>query len=236
MTIGCKEGDIMMNSRKILIVDDEKDIREMLKVMLLKEGYEVDTATNGAMAVHMVENGGDYELIIMDIIMPELNGVDAAAKIREKSDCPILFLTAKSTDEDKVQAYGSGGDDYLVKPFSRVELKLRIQALLKRYGKMEEKRLYLNTSRRILEKNGQLIQLTEKEFDLFAYLYQNQGVTYGVTELYEQIWKEQFMPSSANTVMVHILKLRKKIEDDYTHPKYIVTVWGKGYCYVEPDH
>ena len=224
-----------MNQRKILIVDDEKDIREMLKVILLKEGYFVDAASNGNMAIDMAKKEKDYELIIMDIIMPGLNGIETSAKIREFSNCPILFLTAKSTDEDKIKAYGSGGDDYLVKPFSRVELKLRIQALLKRYEKQEKESICLNTSRRILEKNGQMIQLTEKEFDLFAYLYQNKGVTYGVTELYEKIWKEQFMPSSANTVMVHILKLRKKIENDYTHPKYIVTVWGKGYCYVEPQ-
>lgn len=226
-----------MEQRKILITDDEKDIRNMVKVMLDKEGYETVTAHNGREAIETVKKESDFHLIIMDIIMPEMNGIVAAAEIRKYTECPILFLTAKSADEDKILAYGSGGDDYLVKPFSRVELILRIRALLKRYGKEEKNTsaIALNTSRRIFEKNGQMIQLTEKEFDLLYYLYQNKGVAFGTRELYEKIWKEEVLPSSANTVMVHILKLRKKIEEDYTHPKYIQTVWGKGYCYVEPE-
>ncbi|MDY6046769.1 MAG: response regulator transcription factor [Anaerobutyricum sp.] len=226
-----------MEQSKILITDDEKDIRTMVQMMLDKEGFETATACNGRDAIEKVKESPDFHLIIMDIIMPELNGIEAASEIRKYTDCPILFLTAKSADEDKIKAYDSGGDDYLVKPFSRVELILRVRALLKRYGKENKKigGISLNVSRRILEKNGQRIQLTEKEFDLLDFLYQHKGVAFNTQELYEQIWKEEVLPSSANTVMVHILKIRKKIEDDYTHPKYIQTVWGKGYCYVEPE-
>lgn len=224
-----------MELKKILVVDDEKDIREMLKVMLTKEEFLVTTAANGQKAVDILRDGAKFSLVIMDIIMPELDGIEAAAQIRRYTDCPILFLTAKSADEDKEMAYGAGGDDYLVKPFSRVELILRVRALLKRYIRHEEERISLNTSRRIFEKNGHRIQLTEKEFDLLFFLYEHKGMTFGTREIYEKIWKEAYMDSSANTVMVHILKLRKKIEGDYNHPKYIQTVWGKGYCYVEPE-
>ena len=226
-----------MGKSRILITDDEKDIRNMVKVMLEKEGFETVTAHNGKDAIEKVKTEPEFHLIIMDIIMPGCDGITAAAAIRKYTDAPILFLTAKSADEDKIQAYGSGGNDYLVKPFSRVELILRIRALLKRYEKKEktEGPIVLNVSRRIFEKNGQMIQLTEKEFDLLYYLYQNPGIAFSTQELYEHIWKEEVLPSSANTVMVHILKLRKKIEEDYTHPKYIQTVWGKGYCYVEPE-
>ena len=226
-----------MEKKKILITDDEKDIRNMVKVMLAKEGFLTVTAHNGRAAIEKIKEDSGFHLIIMDIIMPEMDGIQTVEEIRKITDCPILFLTAKSADEDKINAYGSGGDDYLVKPFSRVELILRVKALLKRHGK-EEKNISgisLNVSRRILEKNGQRIQLTEKEFDLLNYLYQNKGITFSSEELYEQIWKEEVLPSSSNTVMVHILKIRKKLEEDYTHPKYIQTVWGKGYCYVEPE-
>lgn len=226
-----------MEQKKILITDDEKDIRNMVKVMLDKEGFLTVTAHNGRDAIEKIKEDTGFHLIIMDIIMPEMDGIQTVEEIRKITDCPILFLTAKSADEDKISAYGSGGDDYLVKPFSRVELILRVKALLKRYSK-EEKNISgisLNVSRRILEKNGQRIQLTEKEFDLLNYLYQNKGITFSSEELYEQIWKEEVLPSSSNTVMVHILKIRKKLEEDYTHPKYIQTVWGKGYCYVEPE-
>lgn len=151
-----------MEQRKILITDDEKDIRTMVQVMLDKEGFGTTTAQNGRDAIEKVKENPDFHLIIMDIIMPELNGIEAASEIRKYTDCPILFLTAKSADEDKIKAYDSGGDDYLVKPFSRVELILRVRALLKRYGKENKKigGISLNVSRRILEKNGQRIQLT----------------------------------------------------------------------------
>lgn len=224
-----------MERQRILVTDDEKDIRNIISVMLEKEGFETEMACNGNDAVWKVKKDPGFDLIIMDIIMPELNGIDAAAEIRKYTDCPILFLTAKSTDEDKILAYGSGGDDYLVKPFSRVELLLRVRALLKRYGKGSgsSSEIELNVARRIVEKNGQKIQLTEKEFEILYYLYRNKGIAFSPQQLYEYVWKEEVLSSSANTVMVHILKLRKKIEDDYANPKYIKTVWGKGYCYDE---
>ena len=127
-----------MEQKKILITDDEKDIRNMVKVMLDKEGFLTVTAHNGRDAIEKIKEDTGFHLIIMDIIMPEMDGIQTVEEIRKITDCPVLFLTAKSADEDKINAYGSGGDDYLVKPFSRVELILRVKALLKRYSKEEK--------------------------------------------------------------------------------------------------
>jgi len=222
-------------AQKILVVDDEEDIRGLVYVLLKREGYDVKMLPSGVDAVADIQSGERYSLIIMDIIMPELNGVETVKKIRETTNCPVLFLTAKSSDEDKIGAFSAGGDDFLSKPFSRVELVLRVKALLKRSNDFEngEENIKIDTLRKNVIKDGELIKLTEKEFEVLYLLYQNRGIPFEIHEIYEKIWKEKYTNSSSNTVMVHILNLRKKLEDDFKDPKLILTEWGKGYLYVD---
>ena len=170
-------------------------------------------------------------------MMPEMNGVDACAALREISSAPVLFLTAKDQDADKQEAFHSGGDDYLVKPFSNQELFLRVEALVRRYriykGKGEAPTLIssleVNRERGTVSKHGKPVDVTKTEFELLMFLIENRGVPVSTRSLYENVWKEKYLPSSANTVMVHVLKLRKKLEDDPSNPKLIRTIWGKGY-------
>ena len=225
-----------MIENRILVVDDEKDIRDIVKILLEREGYTVMCAENGAEAVSIVSAQEHcFRLIIMDIIMPVMDGTQAAEEIRKLTDCPILFLTAKSSDDDKICAYTAGGDDYLSKPFSRVELLLRVHALLKRCGagSMDSEEISIDDIERSVTKNGIRIKLTDKEYELLFFLYSNRGTAYSIHDLYENVWGEKYMQSSSNTVMVHILNLRKKLETDFTNPRLIMTVWGKGYCYAK---
>ena len=221
---------------RILVVDDEPDIRNVLRLLLTSRGYSVEEAANGREALEQVQKNA-YDLIILDIMMPEMNGVDACAALREISSAPVLFLTAKDQDADKQEAFHSGGDDYLVKPFSNQELFLRVEALMRRYrvykGKGEAPTLIssleVNRERGAVSKHGEPVDVTKTEFELLMYLIENRGVPVSTRSLYENVWKEKYLPSSANTVMVHILKLRKKLEDDPANPKLIRTIWGKGY-------
>ena len=221
---------------RILVVDDEPDIRNVLRLLLTSRGYSVEEAANGREALEQVQKNA-YDLIILDIMMPEMNGVDACAALREISSAPVLFLTAKDQDADKQEAFHSGGDDYLVKPFSNQELFLRVEALVRRYriykGKGEAPTLIssleVNRERGTVSKHGKPIDVTKTEFELLMFLIENRGVPVSTRSLYENVWKEKYLPSSANTVMVHILKLRKKLEDDPGTPKLIRTIWGKGY-------
>lgn len=224
----------MPDQYKILVVDDEPDIRSLLKIVLEKEGYAVVEASNGEQAVALVKSDPTLSLVIMDIMMPKMNGVSAASEIRAASSVPILFLTAKSADTDKVLAFGSGGDDYIVKPFYATDLKLRVSALLRRWNQYraiedsapEEQTWEIDEEEKTLSRNGERVVLTEKEFELFILMYRDRGRTFSPVELYETVWKETFLPSSSNTVLVHIANLRKKLGDDQS---LIRTVWGKGY-------
>lgn len=219
---------------KILVVDDEKDIRELVSMLLVKEGYEVHCKANGLEAVNAVKSGERYSLMVMDIIMPEIDGIEAVKLIRQLSDCPVLFLTAKASDEDKVNAYNVGGDDFLSKPFSSVELLLRVKALLKRYGDAgNDEYIKIDALRKNVIKDGEQIKLTEKEFEVLYLLYSNRGIPFEIHDIYEKVWNEKFTTASANTVMVHILNLRKKLEENFKEPKLILTEWGKGYLYAE---
>lgn len=193
---------------RILVVDDEPDIRNILHILLSSRGYEVDEAENGLRAVECVRAQPDYDLIILDIMMPGMDGVAACTEIRQHSVAPILFLTAKAQPADMSDAYGSGGDDYLIKPFSNHELFLRVDSLIRRY--------------RVYHGKGDAPTVIDA-------LEINRGTSVSARKLYEDVWHEKFLPSSANTVMVHILKLRKKLEDDPANPTLIRTVWGKGY-------
>ena len=227
---------------KILVVDDESDIRKIIRLILEKKGYSVVEAANGVVAVDTVREG-NVDLVLMDIMMPKMSGVDATLSIREFSSVPILFLTAKSLERDKESAYHSGGDDYLVKPFSAAELVMKVESLLRRYivyqGKKTEHEsvelacnVEVNTETKTVYKNGKEVALREKEHDIFFFLLENRGKTVDPNVIFESVWQEQALSSSANNVMVNMLGLRKKLEDDPSNPKIIKTVWGKGYQFV----
>lgn len=237
-------GNALNNEKiNILVVDDESEIRKIVRLLLQSKGYRVSEAENGALAVEAVKNG-DFDLIIMDMMMPDLSGVEATAAIREFSVVPILFLTAKSLDRDKLQAFECGGDDYIVKPFSYAELIMRVEALLRRYrvyrGKSAEEEeivvlpcgVEINVRERRVIKNGETVVLRDKESAILFYLLEKRGETVDSTELYEAVWEEKAMSTSANNVMVNMLSLRKKLEDDPSNPTIIKTIWGKGYRFV----
>ena len=226
---------------KILIADDEIEIRRVLRLLLEAEGYSVLEATDGESAVNTVMSNRDIDLCVMDIMMPGMSGIEATERIREFSAVPVLFLTAKSLTEDKVLAYGSGGDDYLVKPFAPRELLMKIDALTRRYNVYSAKGednsevirlkggIFVNITQRRVEKLGRLIDVRDKELDVLIYLLKNRGRAVGADELYSSVWGELPLPSSGNTITVHILNLRRQLEDEQSSPKLIRTVWGKGY-------
>ena len=225
-----------MNKIRILAVDDEPDLRSLLRILLNNKGYEVLEASSGREAVEMVRSEPRIDLVIMDIMMPGLSGVEACAEIRKFSTVPMLFLTAKSQLADKAEAYASGGDDYLAKPFAQNELMMKVESLTRRYRIYKGKQdsiggmdLTLDENRGCAVRNGQRIELTDKEFAILRFFFRNRGKTLDVRTVYEGVWGEKFLPSSNNTVMVHILNLRKKLEADPANPKLIRTIWGKGY-------
>lgn len=228
-----------MEQNKILIVDDDPDIREVLSVLLGSEGYNVTTAEDGMTALEKLKKDKKIDLVILDIMMPGMSGVEVCEKIREISLIPVLFLTAKSQDQDKVEAYTGGGDDYLVKPFSQIELLMKVKSLLRRYkdyqGKGKSKaatlgnNISIDTKTRAAIKNGKKVPLTDKEYDILQYFMEHRGEIVENKALYEGVWGEKYLPTAGNTIMVHVLNLRKKLEEDVNKPKIIKTVWGKGY-------
>ena len=226
----------MVEKIRILAVDDEPDLRSLLKIMLERRGYEVTEAATGQEAVEAVCRGEEFDLVIMDIMMPDLDGVEACRQIRAHSMVPVLFLSAKTHLQDKTAAYESGGDDYLPKPFSKSELLLKVDSMLRRYrvylGREQERvsgELVLDEAGRCFFQGGELLELTEKEFDILRYFYRHRGQVVDVQGIYEAVWGEKYMSPSNNTVMVHILNLRKKLEADPANPKLIRTIWGRGY-------
>ena len=220
----------------ILIVDDDADIRQVLR-LLLREAYNVTEASDGAAAIRAVEANSDIDLIILDVMMPGLSGYDTCDAIRAVTNAPVLFLTAKSAESDRLSAYRSGGDDFLSKPFSQGELLAKVGSLLRRYkeyrGKPEAalaiENLEIDFSTHSVKNAGKAVQLTDTEYAILEYLLHNRGTTVTTPVLYEAVWKERFLPGSGNTVMVHVLNLRRKIEENPSSPKIIRTVWGKGY-------
>ena len=231
-----KGGTPMNEPIRILAVDDEPDLRSLLRILLQSKGFQVEEAASGEEAVSMVTGNAPYDLVIMDIMMPGIDGVEACRQIREHSSVPMLFLTARGKIEDKQQAYLSGGDDYLVKPFASAELMLKVESLLRRYrvykGKQpapETDSLHLDEEQKAAVKDGQIIDLTDKEYEILRYFMNNRGTVIDVRTLYENVWGEKYLSTSNNTVMVHVLNLRKKLETDPANPKLLRTVWGKGY-------
>ena len=226
---------------RILIVDDEVEIRKILTILLENSGYDVVSAADGLSAVMTLKNNSEIDLCIMDVMMPRMDGLQACAEIRKFSSIPILFLTAKSLEEDKEMAYSGGGDDYLVKPFSSKELLMKVEALIRRYTSYKTKPqnlgeeislnngVVVNADTRQIYKNGVLLDIRDKEMELLIYLAKNRGRVVSAAELYEKIWDEKALATSNNTVTVHMLGLRRKLEDNPSQPKIIRTIWGKGY-------
>ena len=221
-----------MNKTKILVADDDRSICTLIKLILEKEGFEVSCLFDGESVVNEIAAGGKYDLIILDIMMPEMLGTNAAKKIKDICDTPIIFITARSSDEDKIEAYESGADDYLCKPFSSVELVLRVKAVLKRTKTDYKEEIEFLHSEKSVVIQGNKIILTDTELRLLEFLYNNKGNVMSIKDIYEAVWEEKYLPNSNNTVMVFMLGLRKKIEEDYANPKHIITIWGKGYKYV----
>lgn len=224
-------------SALILVVDDEPDIRHIIRILLESGGYRVAEAQNGLAAVEYVRKQPGVDLVLMDIMMPGLDGVSASREIRECCAAPILFLTAKTQEQDKLEAYQAGGDDYLAKPFSHAELMMKVESLLRRYrvykgktnGQVLRADVVLDEPGRRVLRGGRSVELTETEFEILCFLAAHRGNVVSVEQIYRGVWREKYMPSSTNTVMVHIVNLRKKLEEDPTNPRLIRTVWGKGY-------
>lgn len=230
-----------MEKETILIVDDEKEIRELIEIYLRNEGYEVLMASTGLEAIKMVEEKR-IDLIILDIMMPVVNGIDACIKIREQHNTPIIMLSAKVEDIDKILGLSVGADDYLTKPFNPLELIARVKAQLRRFTKLntgnssqkilEEGNLKMNLEVGKVYKNNVEINLTPTEFNILKLLWVNKGIVFKIETIYERVWEQEYFDNN-NTVMVHIRKLREKIEDNPRIPDYIFTVWGVGYKFGE---
>ncbi|OOB79318.1 MAG: DNA-binding response regulator [Epulopiscium sp. Nuni2H_MBin001] len=216
----------------ILVVDDDKDIRELLMILLQAEGYHVVEADNGQEALKRIDDATC--LVILDIMMPKMNGIQTCIEIRKNNFIPILFLTAKGQEADKIIGFSAGADDYLVKPFSPSELMARVKALLRRHlvyqNKVNEitiRKLVINLDSKSVTIDGMNINVTPREFDILVLLASNQGKVFSAQNIYESVWKEPYFSISNNTIMVHIRNLRDKIDDNAKD--YIKTVWGMGY-------
>lgn len=221
---------------KLLIAEDEDEIRELLKSYLEKEGYEVIEAHDGIEAIKAFYDH-TFDLVLLDVMMPKIDGYEVLKKIREKSTLPVIFITARSEDVDKLSGFGHGADDYICKPFSFNEISMRIHAHLRRcyeYHKDSKQSsivngdLYFDTDRFMLFKNGTEITLNPKELGIVKLFMENPNVVFTKKQLYELIWKESFYGDS-NTIMVHMSHIRDKIEDDPKIPKYVKTIRGIGY-------
>lgn len=231
-----------MEKYEILIVEDDDAIREGVRILLEGEGYYVKEAQNGHEGLKYLTD--KINLVILDIMMPGISGIKTCEEVRKKSNVPVLFLTAKNQESDKLIGFMAGGDDYLVKPFSYVELLARVKVLLRRYciydraaepsgtdhsEWIERNEIRLNTKYNEVFLRNQEMNLTEMEYKLLLLMMKNPQKVFSVQNLYESVWEEPFLYTSGNTVMVHIRRLRKKIEADPQKPRLIQTVWGKGY-------
>ena len=223
---------------KILVVDDEKLLVKGIKFNLENEGYQVETAYDGQTAVELAHSN-DYDLIMLDLMMPEIDGLEACVKIREFSDVPIIMLTARSEDTDKIIGFECGADDYITKPFNILEVKARIRAMLRRAGggtagRQEDHitigNLTLDTSQRIALRGGEPVELTAKEYDLIELLMKNPRRVYSRENPMNVVWGYSYA-GDYRTVDVHIRRLREKLEENPAEPTYIMTKWGVGYYF-----
>ena len=222
---------------KILVVDDEKTLVKGIKFNLENEGYQVECAYDGAAAVELARNE-KFDLLILDVMMPEVDGLEACMRIREFSNVPIIMLTAKGEDADKLMGFECGADDYLTKPFNILELKARVRALLRRAAGVQRSQgsvltagdLSLNTEERIAIRDGKTVDLTAKEYDLIELLMRNPRRVYSRENLMNVVWGYTYA-GDYRTVDVHIRRLREKLERDPASPEHIMTKWGVGYYF-----
>lgn len=222
---------------KILVVDDEAILVKGIRFNLQNDGYEVITGSNGLDAVRLAQNSS-VDLIILDIMMPEMDGLTACVKIREFSNVPIILLTAKADDMDKLMGFDYGADDYLTKPFNILELKARIRALLRRSKSTGERKpniltigeISLDMDARNAFRGDMMVDLTAKEFDVIEFLMRNANRVYSREALLDSIWALEYR-SDIRTLDVHIRRLREKLEENPAEPKYIKTKWGVGYYF-----
>ena len=223
---------------KILVVDDETLLVKGIRFNLQNEGYQVITGCDGLEAVQLVQQENP-DLVVLDVMMPNMDGMSACAKIREFSNVPIILLTAKTDDMDKLMGFDVGADDYLTKPFNILELKARIRALLRRSGAGEKAHqasrlsvgsITLDLDARNAYHQDALVDLTAKEFDVIEFLMRNPNRVYSREALLDTIWAYEYR-SDIRTVDVHIRRLREKLEDNPAEPKYIMTKWGVGYYF-----
>lgn len=227
-----------MAKETILIVDDEKEIRNLIEIYLKNEGYNVLHAEHGEAALRIIKQT-DVDLIVLDVMMPQLDGIETCMKLREEKTMPIIMLSAKSQDIDKITGLSIGADDYVTKPFNPLEIVARVKSQLRRYYKLnhqsekkaneieiDELLIRIDTHQVLIR--GVEVKLTPREFDILELLAKSPGRVYNIEQIYENVWKDSFFQSD-NTVMVHIRKLREKIEENPSKPRYIKTVWGVGY-------
>ena len=223
---------------KILVVDDEKVLLKGIKFNLEGEGYQVEVGYDGEQAVELARSGS-FDLIILDLMMPKIDGLQACMRIREFSTVPIIMLTARSEDTDKIIGFECGADDYMTKPFNILELKARVRALLRRSGMTAQKErgsrltagpITVDADERAAWRSGERVELTAKEFDLIDLLMRNPGRVYSRENLLNVVWGYEYA-GDYRTVDVHIRRLREKLEPDSANPEYILTKWGVGYYF-----
>lgn len=222
----------------ILIVDGDENIRNLLSIYLENENFKTIKAENAKEAIKIIDEK-EIELVLLDIMMPQIDGIEACMRIRKDKNMPIIMISAKSEDMDKIHGLTAGADDYITKPFNPLELIARVKSQLRRYQKyntgsnnqkviIEIGDLTINTDTRQIWAGEKEVRLTPKEFDILELLARNKGIVLSIRKIYEEVWKEEFFKSD-NTVTVHITNLREKIEADPKAPVYIKTIWGVGY-------
>ena len=227
-----------MNTNTILVCDDDKEILDAIEIYLSQEGYHILKAYDGMQAVSMMEKY-EIQLLIIDIMMPKLDGLRATLKIREKSSIPIIILSAKSEDADKILGLNIGADDYVTKPFNPLELVARVKSQLRRYTKLgnaaeDAQKVYqtgglvMNDDLKEVTVDGEPVKLTPIEYNILLLLVKNQGKVFSINQIYESIWNEDAIGAD-NTVAVHIRHIREKIEINAKEPRYLKVVWGIGY-------
>lgn len=221
---------------RILVVDDEHLLVKGIKFNLENDGYQVDGAYDGAAALALFRENS-YDLIILDLMLPVLDGYSVCRKIREVSQVPIIMLTAKSEGSDKLLGFEYGADDYVTKPFDILELKARIRVILRRYAgeqpereALESRRIRVDILQRAVWAADTPVELTAKEFDLLVMLMRNEGRVFSREKLLNSVWGYEY-PGDIRTVDVHVRRLREKLEEDDAHPEYILTKWGVGYYF-----
>lgn len=217
---------------KILVVDDEALLVKGIRFNLQSDGFQVISGSSGLDAVRLTREEKP-DLVILDVMMPQLDGLTACKKIREFSTVPIILLTAKTEDADKLTGFDAGADDYLTKPFNILELKARVRALLRRSGAFPEQAIRLDPGSRNASRKGVPVELTAREYDLIAYLMEHPGQVFSREALLDVLWGEE-NHSDTRTVDVHIRRLREKLEDNPAQPKYILTKWSVGYYFRKP--